>query len=543
MIFTHLGFGALGLVAWVSYVVTGLDWLAWTGVGLLMPGIGLGICTVTLWAPYPTPPAHGMPVTDDAGPGGAGPVGGMLAAPPENAIGDRLTDEGLAKALASEAHASRLINEALAGLPAQAGTRAEVPAASRPADPGRPWHRRRGHLRARGDHRHQRTLGCPGPGRLSSRPWSGPRWRWSGLACSGRRPPARWPRAGVPALLFEQFGLGHDRGSSHGATRIFRYSYPDPCYVEMAVRASEAWAALAADAGEELLVRTGGLDAGPGAEDCADALAECGVEHAWLTGAQVRDRFPGIGARPGERMLFQPDSGVCLAGRTVAALQRLARRDGAAIRAGTPVLGIEAGRDQVLLRTAAGEVTARAAVITAGPWAQGVLAGALPQAPRLTATVQQVRYFAPRDPAAPWPTLIEWPPRGPVLVRGARGRRCPRGEGGRAHPRPARWTRRTARSRRSTRRWKREAAGYVRDRLPGLDPAGLAAETCLYTMTADEDFVLDRAGPLVVGGGCSGHAFKFGPLLGEFLAGLALGQDIPVPRERFALRRPSLAAS
>jgi hypothetical protein len=119
VIFTHLGFGALGLVAWVSYVVTGLDWLAWTGVGLLMPGIGLGICTVTLWAPYPTPPGPGAPVTDDAGPGGAGPVSGMLAAPPENAIGDRLSDEGLAKALSSEAQTSRLINEALAGLPAQ----------------------------------------------------------------------------------------------------------------------------------------------------------------------------------------------------------------------------------------------------------------------------------------------------------------------------------------------------------------------------------------------------------------------------------------
>ena len=62
-------------------------------------------------------------------------------------------------------------------------------------------------------------------------------------------------------------------------------------------------------------------------------------------------------------------------------------------------------------------------------------------------------------------------------------------------------------------------------------------------MTPDEDFVLDRTGPLVVGGGCSGHAFKFGPLLGEFLADLALRQDIPVSRERFALQRPSLAAS
>jgi hypothetical protein len=119
VIFTHLGFGALGLVAWVSYLLTGQDWLAWTGVGLLMPGIGLGICTVTLWAPYPTPPGPGAPVADDAGPGGAGPASGMLAAPSQDAIGYRLTDEGLAQALSSEAHASRLINEALASLPAQ----------------------------------------------------------------------------------------------------------------------------------------------------------------------------------------------------------------------------------------------------------------------------------------------------------------------------------------------------------------------------------------------------------------------------------------
>lgn len=345
----------------------------------------------------------------------------------------------------------------------------------------------------------------------------------------------------VPTLLFEQFDLGHARGSSHGATRIFRYSYPDPYYVEMAVRAGEAWGRLTADAGEELLVRTGGLDAGPGAEDCATALAECNVTHAWLTDGEVRARFGGIGARPGERMLFQPDSGVSLAGRTVAALQRLARRDGAAIRAGTPVIGIEAGRDRVLLRTAAGEVAARAAVITAGPWAQGVLAGALPLTPRLTPTVQQVRYFAPRDPATVWPTLIEWPPDGLSWYAVPAAGAAPGIKVGAHIPGPAVDPRGGPFTEIDPAR-EEEASGYVRDRLPGLDPAGLAAETCLYTMTPDEDFVLDTAGPLVVGGGCSGHAFKFGPLLGEFLAELALGREIPVPRERFALRRASLAA-
>jgi sarcosine oxidase len=86
-----------------------------------------------------------------------------------------------------------------------------------------------------------------------------------------------------------------------------------------------------------------------------------------------------------------------------------------------------------------------------------------------------------------------------------------------------------------------DAAAYVRDRLPGLNPAGLGAETCLYTMTADEHFVLDREGPVVVGGGGSGHAFKFAPLLGEMLADLAQGKDTGVARARFALSRPALA--
>jgi sarcosine oxidase len=344
---------------------------------------------------------------------------------------------------------------------------------------------------------------------------------------------------GVPVVLFEQFALGHTRGSSHGATRIFRYSYPDPGYVEMAVRASEAWARLTADAGEELLVRTGGLDTGPGAEDCARALAECGVAHTWLTEGEVGARFGGIGTRPGERMLFQPDSGVSLAGRTVAALQRLARRYGAEIRAGTPVLGLEAGHDRVLLRTPTGEVSARMAVITTGPWAQGVLAAALPHTLRLTATVQQVRYFAPRDPAAAWPTLIEWPPEGlcwyavPAAGVAPGIKVAAHIPGAAVDPRDGPFTEIDP-------ALEEDAARYVRDRLPGLDPAGLAAETCLYTMTPDEDFLLDTAGPLVIGGGCSGHAFKFGPLLGEFLADLVLGQDIPVPRERFALQRPSL---
>jgi monomeric sarcosine oxidase len=347
---------------------------------------------------------------------------------------------------------------------------------------------------------------------------------------------------GVSAVLLEQFDLGHARGSSHGATRIFRFSYPDPGYVRMAVSALGAWARLQAEAGEQLLVRTGGLDAGPGASQCAAALADCGLDHSWLAGAELHDRFPGIAARPGERILFQADAGVCLAARTVAAMQRLALRDGVPIRARTPVLGIDPRADGVVLRTPAGEISAGVTVITAGPWNGRLLAGAVTHPPRLTATLQQVRYFRPREAGGSWPVLIEWPPGGVgwyavPMAGSAPGVKVAAHVPGRAvDPRdgpfgeidPA---------------LEDQAVQYVRARLPGLEPAGLAPETCLYTMTADEDFVLDREGPLVVGGGCSGHAFKFGPLLGDMLADLALGKDTAMGRGRFSLSRAALATA
>ena len=345
---------------------------------------------------------------------------------------------------------------------------------------------------------------------------------------------------GASAVLLEQFGPGHARGSSHGATRIFRLAYPDPGYVRMAKAAQLRWAALEADAGERLLVTTGGLDAGPGAAACAAALAQCAVEHAWLEGGELQARFPGIAAAPGERMLFQPGAGVSLAGRAVTALQRLAGRDGVPLRARTRVAAVEPHGDHVVLRTSGGDLTARVAVLAAGPWNERLLARITAAPVALTATLQQVRYFAPRDPGHRWPTLIEWERAGAgwyvvPMAGGAPGVKVASHRPGPAvDPDEGPFSAVSPAA-------EQEAAAYVRRRLPGLEPAGLAPETCLYTMTADEDFVLDREGPVVVGGGCSGHAFKFGPLLGEMLADLALGAEPGLPRDRFALSRPALS--
>src|SRR4029078_9111485 len=88
-------------------------------------------------------------------------------------------------------------------------------------------------------------------------------------------------RRGEPVLLVEQFPLGHDRGSSHGAARITRHSYADPRYARLMPAAFAAWKKLEADAGVPLYLRTGGISLSPAGGDyvahVAASLQELGV--------------------------------------------------------------------------------------------------------------------------------------------------------------------------------------------------------------------------------------------------------------------------
>ena len=131
----HFSLALSGLLSWVLYLATGWVPLAWLGVGLLMPAIGFGICTVTLWTPYPRSPATAQPDPAPGGdpgdtaphgtgpgrplPGSRGEAGvtadrGLLPAPPHDAVRGRLTDAMLARALTDEALAARLIDEVIA---------------------------------------------------------------------------------------------------------------------------------------------------------------------------------------------------------------------------------------------------------------------------------------------------------------------------------------------------------------------------------------------------------------------------------------------
>lgn len=358
------------------------------------------------------------------------------------------------------------------------------------------------------------------------------------LAARGRR-----------TLLLERFTLGHANGSSGGPTRIFRFAYGEPFYVELTKLARPRWDELQDSAGEPLLAVTGNLDIGPTAAERADQLEAAGLATHRMTDEEARERWPSLHLPPGVDIVHQPEGGVIRAERAVLAQARLASEAGADVRAGVTVLSVlPSGRGVVVGTDLEEEFTAPVAIVAVGSWAGPLLAEAGIDLP-LQPTLEQASYFRiggldsstdGADPRAALPTLMDWATdvaRPPYLVPDPFEPGPGHFKSGLHHtgpvvdaptrtyePDPVRLER--------SHRW-------VRSHIPEAEDLDVT-DTCLYTVTPDEDFVLDRIGPLVVASPCSGHGFKFAPLFGEVLADLATGRQPTIPLDRFAADRPGL---
>ena len=328
-------------------------------------------------------------------------------------------------------------------------------------------------------------------------------------------------RRGHDVVLLEQFERGHARGSSHGATRIFRFAYPHPAYVRMAQAALPLWRELEADAGRTLLEITGAVDHGDPAsvEATAAALAECGAAHELLAVEEAERRWPHM--RFEGSVLFHPDGGRCLADATVAALQDAAAAHGADVRFGVAA-SLEAHGDGVTVRAGDERWSAPVAVVTAGSWLPKLLGGIV-GLPPLTVTREQIQHFRPRTDASGWPSFIHH--RRPWvygLHSAVDGMKVAEHHVGAVVDPDTVGT--------PGEEVARDIASYVERWFPGLDPEPVHLTTCLYTTTPDEAFVLERFGPVVVGSPCSGHGFKFTPLVGRLLADRATAGTARRPR-------------
>ena len=323
-------------------------------------------------------------------------------------------------------------------------------------------------------------------------------------------------------VLLERFALGHPHGSSHGTSRIFRLNYPDERYVRMAQAAGEAWRELERERDVELLVRTGSLDLGPVAAETARALSACGVRFETLGAEDIHSRWP-LRLDAGETAVFQADGGIVLADRAHRALLESAAGDGVELRENTPVRSLALERRGVRVALDNDEISARSVVVTAGSWSPRLLADVEIELP-VVPTRETVIYLG-LDGTEPAPSVIDYartPGAGDGVTRAGQAAYALASPGmglkaGLHHSGPVADPDEDPTPDERVARW---VAAWAGERFEGLgEMAGI--ETCLYTNTADEGFVLERHGRIVVGAACSGHGFKFAPVVGRTLAELA----------------------
>lgn len=338
----------------------------------------------------------------------------------------------------------------------------------------------------------------------------------------------RLAAAGGEVVVFERFRIGHSSGSSHGATRIFRFAYDDPLYVRMARATLPLWRELEQGRGEILRI-TGGIDVGDPAylKRCAEALEEGGAAFEHLEPEERRKRFGWLRAGD-DPALWSPDTGVLAAEKAIGALADRAREAGAEIRQESRV-SASLEDDHAVVEVGDEAVRVRTCILAAGAWAGDIMRSLGVRIP-LTVVRPQVMYFDGEEDLVPFIHRNSIARYGVPSMGIAAGYKV--GEHVFDHETTPEGRTFDLDDEEATR-----LARYVAESLPTLHPDPVAFETCLYTVTPDEDFVIDQVGPFVFASPCSGHGFKFAPLIGEVLSALALGKTPPVSTERFRISR------
>jgi sarcosine oxidase len=365
-----------------------------------------------------------------------------------------------------------------------------------------------------------------------------------GLGVMGSAALAALARRGRRVVGIDRFAPGHDRGSSHGITRIIRLGYFEhPSYVPLLRAAYPLWRELEAQSGQSLLTVTGILEIGAPESDLVVGTLRSSrlhnLAHDILDASSLIKRFPAFRLPDNFVGVFQPDGGFLRAEPTVAALQALARRAGAELRMEERVLAVEAHRDGVLVKTQHGDILAECAIVAAGPWLKSLL----PQFPVPIRVTRQVSgWFEPADQARAQFAAERFP----VFLLQNRdgvfygfpaetdGVKVAKHHHAGATVDPDHYDRAVSTADEDVIRTALKA------HVPDAGGRLLAARTCLYTTTPDGDFILDRlpgCPQIIVASPCSGHGFKFAPVIGEILADLAVTGRTDHDISRFSLAR------
>ena len=367
-----------------------------------------------------------------------------------------------------------------------------------------------------------------------------------GLGIAGSSIAAMLAMRGFRVTGIEQFSPLHERGSSHGDTRIFRrVPHEGAVYVDMAAASYEGWHAWNCVAKQSLFIECGGIDAGPESsgmvQSAEDLCRQYEQPFEAMNGSAFNHRYPRFKLPSDWRVVYQPRSGVVRPDATRTFLHELARSLGATLIHNTAVLALEHGRNAVSVRTANETLTADYLVVAAGSWLPRLL-------PEITFPVStERRVLAWFEPISPEP-LIDG--RLPVFVLdvdgGWYGMPTPEGQLKIGHdkhlrqqidpealPIPANAEDESFLSRCASR--------Y----LQGFAQRPTSMKPCIYTLSEDHHFLIDRHPEhknLLVFSCCSGHGFKYAPVYGEIAADLLEGRQ-HIDLSAFRLDRNEAAAT
>ena len=377
-----------------------------------------------------------------------------------------------------------------------------------------------------------------------------------GLGAVGSATAYQLSRRHAKVLGLDRFHPPHNRGSSHGETRITRLALGEgEHYVPFVRRSHEIWRELEAATGRSLLRSVGGLIYGSsssrtvahGADDflqtTIDVAKRQGITHEVLDAAKLRERFPQFHLRGDETGYYEPEAGYVLPEACIATQLEQAQSAGAAIRTGEQVLNWQTDREGVCVTTDRSRYEADRLILCAGPWLPELVK---PLAPRVKVFRQTLFWFQPDGP----PELFS-PDRMPIFIRvpdaqtqmvygfpminGFEGGLKVAGEqfdraispedaGDEVHE-----TEKSA--------MHALASPHVR-----ISPRCVRSTVCKYTVTPDFGFVIDQhpdSDRVWFASACSGHGFKHSPAVGEALAEITLGGSSRLDLSRFRLAQPN----
>lgn len=356
-------------------------------------------------------------------------------------------------------------------------------------------------------------------------------------------------KRGQRVLLLEQFELDHRKGSSYGHSRIIRYCYDRPEYVELAIDNYPLWFALQEELGETLYVKTGGFDFGPADDDrLQDTIAAINannISYEMLSVEEAQYRFPQFSLNADFQVLYQSDGGFIKASKAVLAHITLAKARGATVKEHTAVHQIRVKRDSVEVATAGGSYYASKLIVTGGAWAKSLLAQTGIDLP-LTPLRCQLNFLMPDDITTydaencpVWRAHVRDLFSAPVYIYGLpsydhTGFKIA-WHGGQALNHPSETDYNPDDDNIHSLR------EFMRAHIPGVADAPLYdSRICLYTNTPDEHFVIDKHpqhSHIVIGAGFSGHGFKFSTIIGKMLTDIALDGATPHNDRLFRISR------